>query len=398
MDRFRGPRHGGASASKASASTICQKCLKKGHYSYECKGTVQDRPYISRPSRTQQLLNPKLAPKLNTENPNELLKKEGVADGILAKQAEERGRKRSRDDDLGLPDARKRSRSVSSYSSSSVSTISTNASRSRSPRRSRSRTPRRNYRERDEYLTSQHQDTQSQIPPRDTAPNRKRQRRSSTSSYSSYDSYSSRDSNDRRRSRSRERDRNTRRRHSSFSPVERGRRRSRSYRSASRSVSRDRHTKRRRSRSLSSRSENSYDDERHGRPPPGKGKAPGPTRRRNTSSASEESRPPRQRQRSKSMESGRGRPIAGDRAAPPPRRGDGEMRSRSGSRSPYRAGNGSRAAPTRLDSRNERKPIFNRGQASGRPNGSTGAPPPRKERSLSPYSKRLALTHAMNRR
>lgn len=37
------------------------------HYSYECKGTTQDRPYIARPSRTQQLFNPKLVPKLNSD-------------------------------------------------------------------------------------------------------------------------------------------------------------------------------------------------------------------------------------------------------------------------------------------------------------------------------------------
>lgn len=55
--------------SKATPSTTCQKCLKKGHFSYECKASHQDRPYISRPSRTQQLLNPKLAPKITNSAP-----------------------------------------------------------------------------------------------------------------------------------------------------------------------------------------------------------------------------------------------------------------------------------------------------------------------------------------
>lgn len=45
------------------------------HYSYECTASAQDRPYTSRPSRTQQLLNPKLAPKLMTDVPNDLLRK-----------------------------------------------------------------------------------------------------------------------------------------------------------------------------------------------------------------------------------------------------------------------------------------------------------------------------------
>lgn len=43
------------------------------HYSYECKATA--RPYVSRPSRTQQLLNPRLAPQLTSEIPNDLLQK-----------------------------------------------------------------------------------------------------------------------------------------------------------------------------------------------------------------------------------------------------------------------------------------------------------------------------------
>ncbi|KAL9527114.1 hypothetical protein SMMN14_09368 [Sphaerulina musiva] len=56
--RFGGP-------SKATATTLCQKCLKRGHYTYECTSAQQDRPYTSRPSRSQQLSNPKLAPKLS---------------------------------------------------------------------------------------------------------------------------------------------------------------------------------------------------------------------------------------------------------------------------------------------------------------------------------------------
>jgi hypothetical protein len=113
---FRRP---GTGRSKASSDTLCQKCLKKGHYSYECKATAQERPYQSRPSRTQQLLNPKLKPKLTTEVPEDLLRKKGVADEILKKkEAERSGRS-------------KRSRSRSS-SADSVSTISTNRSPSRS--------------------------------------------------------------------------------------------------------------------------------------------------------------------------------------------------------------------------------------------------------------------------
>lgn len=40
-----------------SGSAQCQKCYQGGHWTYECKN---ERVYISRPSRTQQLKNPKL--------------------------------------------------------------------------------------------------------------------------------------------------------------------------------------------------------------------------------------------------------------------------------------------------------------------------------------------------
>ncbi|KAL8244485.1 hypothetical protein R6Q59_010743 [Mikania micrantha] len=58
---------------KTSMSTAinCQKCFQPGHWTYECKN---ERVYISRPSRTQQLKNPKLrmrAPvSYDLDNPN----------------------------------------------------------------------------------------------------------------------------------------------------------------------------------------------------------------------------------------------------------------------------------------------------------------------------------------
>lgn len=51
---------------KTSMSTMgasrCQKCFQAGHWTYECKN---ERVYMSRPSRTQQLKNPKLRMKLS---------------------------------------------------------------------------------------------------------------------------------------------------------------------------------------------------------------------------------------------------------------------------------------------------------------------------------------------
>ncbi|KAJ5610799.1 hypothetical protein N7510_007518 [Penicillium lagena] len=49
------------------------------HYSYECTVTAQERPYMARPSRTQQLQNPKLMPKLSNETPNDLQRTRSAA-------------------------------------------------------------------------------------------------------------------------------------------------------------------------------------------------------------------------------------------------------------------------------------------------------------------------------
>ncbi|KAK7522055.1 hypothetical protein IWZ03DRAFT_108261 [Phyllosticta citriasiana] len=213
---YRGPSSAGRS--KAAPSTTCQKCLKKDtfflpfvpttaesskrHYSYECKVTTQERPYLARPSRTQQLFNPKLMPQLTSDVPNDLLRRKGVADDVLAKQSEDRGRKHARDDNHSAPSPRTRSRSESSLYS--VSTVSTNRSRTRSPfphERGTNPSGRR-----------------AHSPPSDV---RKRRRRSVSSSPD-------------RNASDRPRERNTRRRRSSYSPAERGRRRSRSFMSINR--------------------------------------------------------------------------------------------------------------------------------------------------------------------
>ncbi|KAJ5935895.1 hypothetical protein N7454_005193 [Penicillium verhagenii] len=223
--------------SKASANTLCQKCLKRDmspahtdsgvrHYSYECKATAQERPYTARPSRTQQLKNPNLMPKLSTENPNMLLQTAGVADEILAKREEERGRKRDFDnEDAGRhTHSPKRARSLSSHSTNSVATISTTRSASASPdRRSK---PRAHAKGRATSSASPHADK-----------SRKRRLSDSGESYSG-SSYSG---EVRHRSRSREwaEDRNIRRRRRESSPEERGRHRDTRQRDHRRSPSVD---------------------------------------------------------------------------------------------------------------------------------------------------------------
>jgi hypothetical protein len=339
---FRRP---GTGRSKASSDTLCQKCLKRGHYSYECKATAQERPYQSRPSRTQQLLNPKLKPKLTTEVPEDLLRKKGVADEILKKKEVERA---GRD--------RKRSRSLSTSSVDSISTISTN----RSP--SRSRSPARRKKHNGASLRGGD----------DKALSKRRRRSPSRDSRSPSNS-----------------DRNTRRRMSSFSPGERGRPRTRS-------------------RSVSQRMDISHEDARP--------KEPHRRHRRSSRSRSRHGkrpvrRPSLSRSRSRSLDR---MDTTDDRnGASRGRWGPSSPARKRGSRSPspYRPGrvrspspDARRRAPSpRGDSNGHRE----RGMADGPPRNRfddgpvrqappVAAPPPvQRERSLSPFSKRVALTKAM---
>lgn len=348
---FRRP---GAGRSKASADTLCQKCLKRGHYSYECKVSAQERPYASRPSRTQQLLNPKLKPKLTTEVPEDLVRKKGIADDILKKKEESR---------------RRRSPSVSSVDS--ASTISTNRSPSRSP--------------------SRHHKRNGNKPRRiDDKPTGKRPRRSVSS-----DSRSSRNSG--------EQDRHTRRRMSSFSPGMRGRRRSRSE-SGSRldamiedgvdkvvehdRAPRARSGSRNRRRSRSAR-------RKHGRSgrerrPRSVSQSQSPSRSLDRMDTSDDRVPPTEKTFKRPL-SRSPSPYHGNRDRSP----NHHARRRA---SPDRNGpqngdlNGYGAGPRNGKSRFSAAPPNHReGNMSGRP--PAHATP--RERSLSPYSKRVALTRQM---
>ncbi|KAI0141672.1 zinc knuckle-domain-containing protein [Xylariaceae sp. FL1272] len=159
------------------ANVQCQKCLKRGHYSYECKASAQERPYVPRPSRTQQLLNPKLMPKLQSDTAEMLQPKKGLADEQLAKREADRARQqaleRDDDDDESRTNAPKRGRSAS-YDS--VSTISTRepasprgstSPRLRSSREEQSLSPPRGYHRRPSvHSRSDHE--------RRDSPNRKR--------------------------------------------------------------------------------------------------------------------------------------------------------------------------------------------------------------------------------
>ncbi|KAH8104563.1 zinc knuckle-domain-containing protein [Cristinia sonorae] len=92
MSKFA-PHKPSSSNPRATSSTVCQKCLGTGHYTFQCKNS---RPYLSRPSRTEQLEKPQLLAKLkangkpSVEVPEEFRTKSGTANKILEAKEKER--------------------------------------------------------------------------------------------------------------------------------------------------------------------------------------------------------------------------------------------------------------------------------------------------------------------
>ncbi|KAJ7069802.1 zinc knuckle-domain-containing protein [Mycena amicta] len=136
--------HHRSSNPRPNASTICQKCLKHGHFIYECK---EQRPYVSRPSRTKMLETPGLAKlkasgKPSVEVPEEFKTKEGTANKILEAREKMRedtvakGKGKERDMKKAK---RQRSSSDSESNSDSGSDSGSSSSGSRSSDSERSR-------------------------------------------------------------------------------------------------------------------------------------------------------------------------------------------------------------------------------------------------------------------
>jgi len=114
---------------RATSSTICQKCLSTGHFTYECKAS---RPYVSRPSRTAQLENPRVLAKLKADGkpsvdvPEEFKNKSGTADRIL--EAKEKQREQEKTNRAKKRAKRSSSASVSNSESKSESESSSSDS------------------------------------------------------------------------------------------------------------------------------------------------------------------------------------------------------------------------------------------------------------------------------
>ena len=75
-------------ASSSLRQIKCQKCLQTGHLVFQCE--AEERPYVSRPSRSQQLKKPIVLKRIKKEV---LVDRKGLADKILKEAEEERSRK-----------------------------------------------------------------------------------------------------------------------------------------------------------------------------------------------------------------------------------------------------------------------------------------------------------------
>ena len=284
--------------------------------------------------------------------------RDGIADEQLAKinGERERGRKRSRDHDYDMTGSRKRTRSMSSYSSNSVSTISTNLSQdSRDLPNS----------DHDNYYTSQI--NEYAVPPPVPEPFHGQKRRRSFT-----ESSSDSDASDRSRGfslqRSSAEERVTRRKWKSRSPEQRGRRRSRSSNLA------DRDSRRSRSRSLS-RGLRSRAKRRS--PSPARAYGSRRTRRSPSPAWSDEREPASSKNHYK--------------------HGGAKSQQEATMGSPDEKMHTSDGRYRRKDSPGRNQRHRDRQDDNRSSNMRNSTKHVRQERSLSPYSKRLALTQAMNR-
>ncbi|ESW14014.1 hypothetical protein PHAVU_009G074533 [Phaseolus vulgaris] len=81
------------SRSASGGAAQCQKCFQSGHWTYECKN---ERVYISRPSRTQQLKDPKLRPRVDAPVAYDLDLDGDVPDGDVKEEKEKGKRKKKK--------------------------------------------------------------------------------------------------------------------------------------------------------------------------------------------------------------------------------------------------------------------------------------------------------------
>ncbi|XP_010259317.1 PREDICTED: zinc finger CCHC domain-containing protein 10-like [Nelumbo nucifera] len=145
-------------SSMGGTSSQCQKCFQTGHWTYECKN---ERVYISRPSRTQQLKNPKLKMKLSVsyelDNPDIQKVQKGEKSSKKSKRKHRSDSdSESEDSEASVFETDSGSSSVteSDYSSDESSSSYSSSSDSEDERKRRRRTKKQKKRRHKKYSSS----------------------------------------------------------------------------------------------------------------------------------------------------------------------------------------------------------------------------------------------------
>lgn len=166
--------------SVGSGSSQCQKCFQTGHWTYECKN---ERVYISRPSRTQQLKNPKLRMKISVsydlDNPDLAAKdeKEGKS-SKKSKRKHRSGSESQSNSEASVFDSD--SSSVTGSDNSSAETSSESSSDSEEERRRRRKKRKQKKRRSKKYSSSSSEsDSSSDSESDDDRSSRKKSKRHS---------------------------------------------------------------------------------------------------------------------------------------------------------------------------------------------------------------------------
>ncbi|KAJ6798695.1 zinc finger CCHC domain-containing protein 10 [Iris pallida] len=179
----------GVVSSTGGQSSQCQKCFQPGHWTYECKN---ERVYMSRPSRTQQLKNPKLKMALSVsyelDNPDiekdERIQKKDKGEKSGSKSKSKSKRKhRSRSDSEDSSEASvfetdSGSSVTGSDYSSAESSSSSSSSDSEEKRRRRKKQKKRSHRRYTSYSDSSESESASDSDSDDKASRRKSKRHS----------------------------------------------------------------------------------------------------------------------------------------------------------------------------------------------------------------------------
>ncbi|XP_054787094.1 uncharacterized protein LOC129293256 [Prosopis cineraria] len=164
--------------STVGSTAQCQKCFQSGHWTYECKN---ERVYISRPSRTQQLKNPKL--RVNVSVTYDLDDSPVTKEEKVGKSSSKKSKRKHRsdsdsqsgsEDSVFETDSESSSVTGSDYTSESSSGYSSSSDSEEERRRRRRKKPQKRGRRRRYSTSSESSDSDSDSDSGDRGSRRKR--------------------------------------------------------------------------------------------------------------------------------------------------------------------------------------------------------------------------------